>query len=102
MVNLTYYIGEAATLEQTAEEATELAFACLKLARMIRDENKVHGYNREELDMHLAEEAADVTVCIRQLYLGKILDQDVVEEIISRKTNRMTERVSGVQSIEEG
>lgn len=33
------YIGKAALLEQTAEEASELSQACLKMARKIRGEN---------------------------------------------------------------
>ena len=35
-------IGKAAMLEQTAEEAAELAQACLKLARYERGENPVY------------------------------------------------------------
>ena len=33
------HVGEAAVLEQTAEECAELAHACLKMARKLRGEN---------------------------------------------------------------
>lgn len=38
-MNLVNEIGVPAMLEQCAEECTELAQACLKLARKIRNEN---------------------------------------------------------------
>ena len=39
MINIMEEIGEAAVLEQLAEECTELAKASLKLARILREEN---------------------------------------------------------------
>lgn len=38
-IDLANYIGKPALLELTAEECVELAHACLKLARVIRQEN---------------------------------------------------------------
>ena len=52
-------IGEAAVLEQLAEECTELAQSALKLARKIRGENPTPK-SLEECKASLQEEAADV------------------------------------------
>lgn len=63
-------IGKSAMLEQTAEECAELAHACLKLARYYRNENKVYGKSEEEMIKNLAEEIADVDICICEILLG--------------------------------
>ena len=57
-------IGKAAMLEQTAEEAAELAQACLKLARYERMENPVYK-TLDQLRADLVEEMVDV--CIDEL-----------------------------------
>lgn len=59
-------IGKAAMLEQTAEEAAELAQACLKLARYERGENPVYK-TLDQLRADLVEEMADVIICIDEL-----------------------------------
>ena len=43
-------IGEAAMLEQLAEECTELAKAALKMARIIRKENPTPVTEKEAID----------------------------------------------------
>lgn len=58
-------IGTPAMLEQTAEECTELAQACLKLARKYRHENPTLK-TEEELYNNFYEELADVTICIEE------------------------------------
>ena len=63
-------IGKPAMLEQTAEECVELAHACLKLARYYRGENKVYGKTEEKLLDNLAEEMADVGICIDEIVGG--------------------------------
>lgn len=55
-------IGEAAALEQLAEEATELAHAALKLARITRGENPT-PVNRKKALNALIEELGDVRLC---------------------------------------
>ena len=60
-------IGNAAMLEQTAEECAELAQACLKMARHLRGENKVYGKTVMEMYDHLCEEVADVKICMEEL-----------------------------------
>lgn len=64
-------IGEAAVLEQLAEECTELAQSALKLARKIRGENPTPK-SLEECKASLQEEAADVELCIDILPDGYI------------------------------
>ena len=39
MTNIVDVIGVPAMLEEMAEESTELALACMKMARKLRDEN---------------------------------------------------------------
>lgn len=63
MVNIMEEIGEAAVLEQLAEECTELAQAALKLARILREENPT-PVTREEARAALQEEKGDVMVCL--------------------------------------
>ena len=61
-------IGEAAMLEQLAEEATELAHAALKLARIERGENPTPVLKEDAMD-HLIEEYTDVVQCAEELSL---------------------------------
>ena len=52
-------VPEAALYEQLAEECNELAQACLKKARKLRDENYTPK-TMEEIDANLEEEYTDV------------------------------------------
>lgn len=61
-------IGKAAMYEQAAEEATEYAKACLKMARIIREENPTPVSYSEAQD-NLVEEWTDQVICARQLDL---------------------------------
>lgn len=59
-------IGEAAALEQLAEEAAELSHAALKLARIVRRENPTPvTYNNAKAA--LVEEIGDVRLCLLTL-----------------------------------
>lgn len=90
--NLIELIGEPAMLEQTAEECSELAQACLKMARKLRNDNPTPKTDKEIRD-NLCEEIADVLICIGELENGLIID--VNEEIapwICKKQKRMEER----------
>lgn len=84
-------IGEAAMLEQTAEECSELAQACLKLARKIRNENPTPK-SVDEIKENLAEEAADVLICLEEL-AGTSYDAKRVDSWISAKEARIKERL---------
>ena len=94
MKKLVDYIGEPALLEQTAEECMELAFACLKLARMKRGENKVWGHTENELVNKIEEESADVEVCIGELMNAHIIDSSKAFEWRCTKKQRMRDRLS--------
>ena len=61
-------IGAAAMLEQLAEEATELAHAALKLARIERGENPTPVLKADAAE-HLIEEYTDVVQCAEELSL---------------------------------
>jgi NTP pyrophosphatase (non-canonical NTP hydrolase) len=86
-------IGAPAMLEQTAEECTELAQACLKYARYFRAENKVH---RPFFDIkaNFNEKLADVAICIDELANGDLIDAHAVEECKRFKYKRMKERMA--------
>lgn len=85
-------IGTAAMLEQTAEEAAELAQACLKAARCKRGENPVYK-TRARLQSDLAEEIADVIICIREL-LSQNTDLDyLVNKMQGEKIERTVKRI---------
>ena len=82
-------IGEAAMLEQLAEEASELAQAALKLSRKIRRENPTPK-TIEECKTNLREEYTDVVQCARELRL-------IPDEIqIRHKARRFKERWENV------
>ena len=63
MKNIVDRIGLPALLEQTAEECTELAHACLKEARRLRGENPT-PCTEEECKVAIMEETADVLLCL--------------------------------------
>lgn len=88
-------IGEAAMLEQTAEECSELAQACLKMARKLRGENPTPKSTKEIAD-NLAEEVADVLICLEELK-NRSYDADVTDEWITKKADRIKERFKEVE-----
>ena len=79
-------IGEAAMLEQLAEECTELAKAALKMARIIRKENPTPVTEKEAID-NIREEYTDVVQCAGEFSLT------VDEEQMARKHERWEKRV---------
>ncbi len=79
-------------LEQLAEECTELAQAALKKARYIRKNNPVYK-PVWEIDDNLAEEVADVLICINELYESNIVNIVNVAKHNDEKLKRMKERV---------
>jgi NTP pyrophosphatase (non-canonical NTP hydrolase) len=86
-------IGIPAMLEQTAEEANELAFACLKMARFLRGENKVHNRTKESLEKNLNEEIADIVICIEEMLKGLVVDGESIDKIVDYKRDRMSRRL---------
>lgn len=81
-------IGRPAMLEQLAEEASELAQAALKLARIERGENPT-PVTENEAEAHLIEEYTDVETCAKELKLSASRDIEVMK--IRRFYDRLKE-----------
>lgn len=84
--------GEAAVLEQTAEECTELAHACLKMARKLRAESPTPAAE-EEICERIHEELADLMTCVDVLINIPWINTKKVQEIQIRKARRWGERI---------
>lgn len=82
-------LSNAALLEALAEEASELAHAALKLARIYRGENPT-PVSKEAGFKNLEEEVADVTLVLKALGLD---NSKSIEQIRVRKYNRLKERL---------
>lgn len=93
-------IGEAATFEQTAEEATELAQAALKIARIIRGENPT-PVSYEKAYANFVEEIADVKLCLAVLEerLGLFPTEEIACEKIKRWNKRLKEKREGCEPV---
>lgn len=91
------YIGEAALLEQTAEEASELSQACLKMARKIRGENPTPKDTNDILE-NLNEEIADVILCCNELVDARIASYDDIGGMAMKKYKRWCERVKNEEN----
>ena len=85
-------VSQPEILVQMAEEAAELAQACLKLRRAIRKDNPT-PVTKEEAVSRLTEEMADVTLC-KYLLAGDYRpgSRDMLE-IMERKAARWVERL---------
>ena len=83
-------LPEETRLIQLAEEASELAQACLKLVRVMDGDTPLpEQYVRD----NLIEEMADVSVCMTALQDIAPLSQ--VGEIINQKAQRWEDRING-------
>lgn len=87
-MRMTDIIGEPAMFEQLAEEASELAQAALKVARVLRGENPTPVEYKKAVE-NLTEEYSDLWLCAYDLDLRQDLD------VVYAKMNRFWERVSG-------
>jgi len=90
-------IGKCAMLEQTAEECTELAKACLKLSRKYRDENPTNK-NINELFENLYEEITDVQICINELTSTEFNDYNKMIQISAEKNKKIQERIKELEA----
>lgn len=81
-------IGEPAMLEQLAEEATELAKAALKLARIERNENPTPTTKGAAV-LNLIEEYTDVVQCAEEL--GLLADHEQMKKKYDRFFARLNE-----------
>ena len=75
-------------LDQLAEEATELAHACLKASRIMRGENPT-PVNIREAESKLIEEWTDL--CLVADVIGLNLDEDIYDAKLNRWTARLNE-----------
>lgn len=81
-------IGDAAMLEQLAEECAELGQAALKLARIVRNENPTPVTEGRASAMIL-EEAADVLICMDEV---GVFDRPEMPRIAHEKRERFKAR----------
>lgn len=91
-MNIINEIGLPAALEQCAEECSELAQACLKLSRKLRDENPTPK-SRDEIVESLEEEIADVLNCIYLIQTPLMIFDDELADIMLDKRDRWIERI---------
>ena len=84
-------LSDAAKFEQMAEECIELAHACMKKARKIRNENYTPRKSFM-LDDDISEELTDVMICVDTLELHA---DDIIK---AEKINRWHRRVCGVDA----
>lgn len=101
MSTIVEQIGVPALLEQTAEECCELAQACLKMARKLRDENPTPK-SVEDIRDALVEEMADVYLCLLQIELTtSIADADETSDLMVEKFRRWNKRLNQHMDLEE-
>lgn len=82
-------LGYPALMEQLAEECAELSHACLKLARVEREENPTPCTWDEAFAM-IQEEVNDVMLCIHVLGL----DEEIKYKDQAKKMERWVERIN--------
>ena len=85
-------VGEPAALELVAEEAAELAQACLKLSRILRGENPTPVPEVLAAEK-VMEEAADVQTALSVLSSAQRYNEDKVIYIQWKKSERWKERL---------
>ena len=85
-------LGTPAVLEMCAEECVELAHACLKLARKIRDDNPTPK-TVEECTNALAEEMGDMYLCMRLVTETELVSLESIESWALEKQTRMYHRL---------
>ena len=95
MVNFTEVVGKPAMLEQCAEECTELAQACLKMARKMRNENPTPAAMNDILQ-NLNEEVADVMICMTAIVEGGLLSYESIDSEYVRKEERLRKRLETI------
>lgn len=92
-------IGIPATLEQTAEECLELAHACMKLARKIRNENPTPKPLNDIL-AEVNEETADVINCINIMSGIELTDDNLIDLEMRDKMARWATRIEKMKYLE--
>lgn len=90
-------IGKPAMLEQCAEECSELAHACLKMSRKLRDENPTPD-DMDKITASLIEEMADVYLCIHEI----AVDKGCVKEIIDIRNEKLERWENRIEAHKKG
>jgi len=91
-MNIIKEIGTPAMLEQLAEESVELAHACLKLSRKIRDENPTPR-EYDDIRDSVIEEISDVYLCIDFIIDKLHINPWTLVEMEAKKKQRWIERM---------
>lgn len=86
------HMTDTAMLEGLAEEATELAQAALKLARVIRGENPT-PVTIEAARSRLTEETADVLLYLQEVRENHRITLQEISEIMTVKRQRWAARL---------
>ena len=100
MINIAKVIGTPALLEQCAEECSEFAKACLKLARKQRGENPTPAL-MADLWEDINEEAGDVENCIEALLNSSILSRSEINFNKRIKMQRWIDRINKSEARKE-
>lgn len=95
-INAPERISVPALLENTAEEFTEAAQACLKWARIKRGENPTDKSQTDAV-FEVHEELADVMNMIAVMQARGLLDMDAIEQMRKRKMDRWQKRLDAVE-----
>lgn len=91
--NIVERIGIPAVLETCAEECSELAKACLKLSRKLRNEHPTPK-TKDELIESLVEELGDVMTCMNvMMYEINLINNYAVFRMAESKRERWVERI---------
>lgn len=98
-MNIHEKIGVPAVLEQCAEECTELAQICLKMARKMRGENPT-PMNYQDILVKLNEEMADVMVCMQALVDAEVISYEAIDSVMVQKEERWEKRVNEKEEVE--
>ena len=85
-------LGTPAVLEMCAEECVELAHACLKLARKMRDDNPTPK-TMEECKNILAEEMGDVYLSMGLVTETELISHESIESWCLEKQTRTYQRL---------
>ena len=85
-------LGTPAVLEMCAEECVELAHACLKLARKMRNDNPTPK-SYDECKAALAEEMGDLYLSMRLVTETGLISHESIESWALEKQTRMYQRL---------
>lgn len=85
-------LSESELLAQFAEECAELSQAALKLRRVITENATPTTTTKEDAINHIAEEIADIKLCIKALGYNETL-KDKIKHIYEFKCNRLVKRL---------